>query len=173
MSVTPWIGLAASKFHDWKHRFGHVNEHNARVPRDHWLTDDEKERLASVRVVHTIEASQRTANPDPSPEEVALWRRRPPKEHPLVWEHRSGRRSLVLGATTAEVVGMGPEEGRAFLDDLLARATKPENVYRHEWSVGDVVIWDNRGVLHRALPYDSTSPRDMHRTTFAGDEPIQ
>ena len=79
----------------------------------------------------------------------------------------------MLGATTASVVGMGAEEGRAFLDDLLARATKPENVYRHEWSLGDVVIWDNRGVLHRALPYDPTSPRDMHRTTFAGDEPIQ
>ena len=139
---------------------------------DH-LTDDEKERLASVRVVHTIEASQRTAIPDPTPEQVANWRKRPPKEHPLVWEHRSGRRSLVLGATTASVVGMGAEEGRAFLDDLLARATKPENVYRHEWSLGDVVIWDNRGVLHRALPYDPTSPRDMHRTTFAGDEPIQ
>jgi alpha-ketoglutarate-dependent taurine dioxygenase len=46
-------------------------------------------------------------------------------------------------------------------------------VYHHEWKVGDVVVWDNRGVLHRALPYDPGSPRDMHRTTFAGDEPIQ
>lgn len=137
------------------------------------LTDGEKERLAGVRVVHTIEASQRLVNPDPSPEEVALWRRRPPKVHPLVWQHRSGRRSLVLGATTAEVVGMSPEDGRAFLDELLARATEPEHVYRHEWRVGDVVIWDNRGVLHRACPYDPASPRDMHRTTFAGDEPIQ
>ena len=51
--------------------------------------------------------------------------------------------------------------------------TTPDRVYRHEWQVGDVVIWDNRGVLHRACPYDPTSPRDMHRTTFAGDEPIQ
>ena len=68
---------------------------------------------------------------------------------------------------------MEPEEGRALLDDLLHRATGPDLVYRHEWQVGDLVIWDNRGVLHRALPYDPTSPRDMHRTTFAGDEPIQ
>jgi alpha-ketoglutarate-dependent taurine dioxygenase len=136
------------------------------------LTDDEKERFASVRVVHTIEASQRLSNDDPSPEELAVWRSRPAKEHPLVWHHRSGRRSLVLGATTDHVVGMDPEEGRALLDDLLARATTPESVYRHEWSVGDMVIWDNRGVLHRACPYDATSPRDMHRTTLAGDEPI-
>jgi alpha-ketoglutarate-dependent taurine dioxygenase len=136
------------------------------------LTDDEKERFASVRVVHTIEASQRLSNDDPSPEELGVWRSRPAKEHPLVWQHRSGRRSLVLGATTDHVVGMEPEEGRALLDDLLARATTPESVYRHEWSVGDMVIWDNRGVLHRACPYDATSPRDMHRTTLAGDEPI-
>jgi len=112
-------------------------------------------------------------NPNPSPEEREAWRRRPPREHPLVWTHRSGRRSLVLGATTDHVVGMEPETSRAMLDDLLARATAPDRVYRHRWRVGDVVIWDNRGVLHRALPYDATSPRDMHRTTFTGDEPIQ
>jgi alpha-ketoglutarate-dependent taurine dioxygenase len=137
------------------------------------LDDDEKERLASVRVVHTIEASQRLVNPDPSPDELALWRRRPPKEHPLVWQHRSGRRSLVLGATADHVVGLDPDESRALLDDLLDRATTPDLVYRHEWSLGDMVIWDNRGVLHRACRYDAASPRDMHRTTFAGDEPIQ
>jgi alpha-ketoglutarate-dependent taurine dioxygenase len=79
----------------------------------------------------------------------------------------------VLGATTERVEGMTLEEGRAYLDDLLARATRPDRVYRHEWMVGDLVIWDNRGVLHRALPYDASSPRDMHRTTIAGDEPIQ
>jgi alpha-ketoglutarate-dependent taurine dioxygenase len=137
------------------------------------LTDDEKDRLEGVRVVHTIEASQRLFNSDPTDEEVALWRRRPAKEHPLVWKHRSGRSSLVLGATTDHVVGMSPDEGRALLNDLLARATTPDRVYRHSWQVGDVVIWDNRGVLHRAAPYDPSSPRDMHRTTFAGDEPIQ
>jgi alpha-ketoglutarate-dependent taurine dioxygenase len=137
------------------------------------LSGEEQERLAAVRVVHTFEAAQRLTNDDPSPEELAWWRRRPAKEHPLVWRHRSGRRSLVLGATTDHVVGMGRDEGRALLDDLLARSTTPERVYRHEWQVGDVVIWDNRGVLHRALPYDPASPRDMHRTTFAGDEAIQ
>jgi alpha-ketoglutarate-dependent taurine dioxygenase len=137
------------------------------------LDPDEQQRLESIRVVHTIEASQRLHNPDPTPEEVEGWRRRPPKEHPLVWTHRSGRKSLVLGATTDHVVGMDRDEGRALLKDLLDRATTPDRVYRHEWSLGDVVIWDNRGVLHRACPYDPSSPRDMHRTTFAGDEPIQ
>jgi len=137
------------------------------------LTDEEKDRFASIRVVHTIEATQRLINPDPTPEEVAVWRQRPAKEHPLVWKHLSGRRSLVLGATTESVVGMDPAEGRAFLDGLLARATTPDRVYRHEWQVGDLVIWDNTGVLHRALPYDATSPRDMHRTTLYGKEAVQ
>jgi alpha-ketoglutarate-dependent taurine dioxygenase len=137
------------------------------------LTDEEQERFGSLRVVHTIEASQRLFNDDPSPEELALWRSRPSKEHPLVWTHESGRRSLVLGATTSHVVGMELDEGRALLDDLVARSTTPERIYRHEWSVGDMVIWDNRGVLHRACRYDPTSPRDMHRTTLSGDEVIQ
>jgi alpha-ketoglutarate-dependent taurine dioxygenase len=123
--------------------------------------------------VHTIEASQRSANPDPSPEQVAMWRSRPAKEHPLIWRHRSGRRSLVIGATADHVVGMDADESRALLDELLERATTPDRVHRHEWSVGDLVIWDNRGVLHRACRYDETSPRDMHRTTLSGDEAIQ
>ena len=49
----------------------------------------------------------------------------------------------------------------------------PERVYRHEWAVGDLVIWDNRGVLHRATRYDPSSARDMHRTTIAGNEAVQ
>ncbi len=137
------------------------------------LTDDEKARFELVRVVHTIEASQRTFTPDPTPQQLEAWRSRPAKVHPLVWTHRSGRKSLVLGATTDHIVGMAADESRALLDSLVARATTPDRVYRHSWHVGDLVIWDNRGVLHRACRYDPSSPRDMHRTTFAGDEPIQ
>jgi alpha-ketoglutarate-dependent taurine dioxygenase len=137
------------------------------------LSDDEKERFASLRVVHSLEASQRRVSPDPSPEEVARWRARPTHEHPLVWTHRSGRRSLVLGASADYVAGMDLAEGRALLVDLLDRATGAGKVYSHNWSVGDTVIWDNRGVLHRAAPYDPSSRREMLRTTVLGDEPIQ
>jgi alpha-ketoglutarate-dependent taurine dioxygenase len=98
---------------------------------------------------------------------------RKPSEHPLVWTHRDGRRSLVLGASTDQVVGMERDDGRALLDDLLQRSTSAARVYRHEWSVGDTVIWDNRGVLHRAAAYDADSPREMFRTTVLGDEPIE
>lgn len=137
------------------------------------LTESERIRLAPLRVVHSLEASQRPVTPDPTPEQLAAWRRRPAREHPLIWTHRSGRRSMVLGASTDHVVGMDPGESRALLDDLLGRCTAPERVYRHEWSVGDTVIWDNRGVIHRAAPYESGSPREMLRTTVLGDEPIR
>ncbi|MDZ7675444.1 MAG: TauD/TfdA family dioxygenase [Acidimicrobiales bacterium] len=137
------------------------------------LTDEEKERFDSIKVVHSIEAAQRRLDPDPAPELVEMWRKRPEKEQPLIWRHDDGRHSVVLGPTADHVVGMGQEEGDALLDDILERATSPERVYRHAWNVGDLVIWDNRGVLHRALPYPEDSPRDMHRTTLHGNEAIK
>lgn len=137
------------------------------------LSEPEKQRYGSLRVVHSLEASQRRVTPDPSPELLARWRSRRTHVHPLVWTHRSGRKSLVLGASADHIVGMDREEGQALLGELLHRATAPDKVYSHTWSVGDTVIWDNRGVLHRAAPYDPDSPREMLRTTVLGDEPIQ
>jgi alpha-ketoglutarate-dependent taurine dioxygenase len=137
------------------------------------LSDAEKERYGSLRVVHSLEASQRRVTPNPSPEVLARWRSRRTHEHPLVWTHRTGRKSLVLGASADYVVGMDLGEGRDLLAELLDRATVADKVYSHNWSLGDTVIWDNRGVLHRAAPYDPGSPREMLRTTVLGDEPIQ
>jgi alpha-ketoglutarate-dependent taurine dioxygenase len=137
------------------------------------LSDEEKERFASLRVVHSLEASQRRTFPDPTPEQVAKWRARPTKEHPLVWTHENGRKSLVMGSSADHVVGMDRDEGRRLLHDLIVRATQPDLVYRHEWSVGDTVIWDNHGLMHRAMPYAPDSKREMLRTTVLGTEKIQ
>jgi alpha-ketoglutarate-dependent taurine dioxygenase len=137
------------------------------------LREDEKERFEGLRVLHTFEASQRLVHPDPTPDELARWRERPDREHPLVWQHRSGRRSLVIGASADHVVGMDRDEGTALLGDLVARATAPERVYRHEWTPGDLILWDNTGVMHRVQPYEASSAREMHRTTMSGDEPIR
>jgi len=137
------------------------------------LSDEEKERYADLRVVHTFEAIQRLTYPDPTPEQLAEWASRKVREHPLVWEHETGRRSLVFGATASHVVGMDLDEGRALLADLQQRATTPDRVLRHAWSVGDMVIWDNRGLVHRACAFDRSQPRRMHRTTLVGDEAIK
>lgn len=137
------------------------------------LSVEEKERFASLRVLHSVGATLLQSNPDATAELRAEWIKMPRTEHPLVWTHRSGRKSLLLGATALSVVGMEFEEGRRFLRTLLDRSTTARHVYRHEWTVGDTVLWDNCGVLHRALPYDEKSPRDMHRTVLVGDELIQ
>ena len=79
----------------------------------------------------------------------------------------------MIGATADHVVGMERDDGQGAARRPAGRATAPERVYRHEWSVGDMVIWDNTGVMHRACPYDPASSREMHRTTMSGDEPIR
>lgn len=137
------------------------------------MTEDEKQQLADARVVFTYEASQRRVFDDPTDEQVASWRERPTVEHPLVWTHENGRKSLVLGSMHDHIVGMDVKEGRAILDDLLARATSEEHVYTHSWTVGDLVIWDNRGLYHRGRPFNQTSERRMHRSTLLGEEPIR
>lgn len=134
------------------------------------LPDDDKDRYRDLRVVHSFEAAQRLTTPDPTEDQLAYWRTRPAKEQPLAWKHESGRTSLVLGATVDHVVGMDPDEGRELIEKLEAWATDERFVYRHEWQVGDLVIWDNRGTMHRALPYTPDSERLMHRTTLVGDE---
>jgi alpha-ketoglutarate-dependent taurine dioxygenase len=136
------------------------------------LSVEERERFASLRVVHSQVGIQSLVYRDPTPEQLEEWRGRA-REHPLVWTHGAGRRSLVIGQTTDYVVGVEARDSRALLDDLLARATAPELVYRHAWSEGDTIMWDNRGVLHRVMPYPASSNREMHRTTLEGDEPIQ
>jgi alpha-ketoglutarate-dependent taurine dioxygenase len=128
--------------------------------------------LQRLRVVHSTAATQRQVFPNPTPEQKAAWARFPDKIHPLVWTHRSGRKSLVLGSSTSHIVGMKEHEGRALLDELLAWATQPKFVYRHEWSLGDLVMWDNTGAMHRVEAYPADSGRMMHRTTLVGEEAI-
>jgi len=136
------------------------------------LPDDDKAELETLQVLHSFAAAQLLANPDASDEERASWDRVPTQVHPLVWTHRNGRKSLLLGATAAEVVGWPAEKGRSLLDRLLEWSTQPEFVLRHHWRRGDLVVWDNTGMLHRALPFEPTSLRLMHRTTLVGEEAV-
>ena len=95
----------------------------------------------------------------------------PPVTHPVVRANPvNGQRSLFLGAHASHLVGLPVEEGRALLRELLEHVTLPRFRYRHEWTEGDLVIWDNRCVLHRATPYDSVRhQRLLQRTTVSGD----
>jgi alpha-ketoglutarate-dependent taurine dioxygenase len=136
------------------------------------LPETRKQELQKLRVVHTTEATQRDVFPNPTAEQKAAWSRFPDKIHPLVWTHRSGRKSLVLGSSCSHIVGMEKDQGRALLDELMAWATQARFVYRHQWTVGDLVIWDNTGCMHRVEAYPADSGRMMHRTTLVGEEAI-
>ncbi len=136
------------------------------------LPGQEKAAIENLRVVHSAERSQYYVRPEMSYEEIAFWQKSPAKTIPLVWTHRSGRKSLLLGATADYVVGKPVEESRALLARLRDWATQPQFVYRHEWQVGDLLIWSNTGTMHRALPYAFDSGRLMHRTILAGEEPL-
>jgi alpha-ketoglutarate-dependent taurine dioxygenase len=137
------------------------------------LPDADKELIADLRVVHSAERSQYYVTPEMSHDEIVFWQNSPTKSCPIVWTHQSGRKSLLLGATADYVIGMPVEESRALLARLRDWATQPQYVYRHEWQVGDLIIWDNTGTMHRAMPYAVDSGRLMHRTILAGEEPLQ
>ena len=137
------------------------------------LPEAEKQEIADLRVVHSAERSQYYVTPEMSYAEVAFWQKSANKACPLVWTHQSGRKSLLLGATSDYVLGVSVEESRALLARLRDWATQPQYVYRHEWQPGDLLIWDNTGTMHRVLPYAVDSGRLMHRTILAGEEPLQ
>ena len=136
------------------------------------LSDEDKALLENLKVVHMFETSQFYVKPEPSYEELKAWQEYQPNTLPLVWTHRSGRKSLVLGSTASHVVGMDKRESTALLVRLRDWATQPQFSYSHEWQLGDLVIWDNTGTMHRATEYPLDSGRLMYRTQIAGDEPF-
>jgi alpha-ketoglutarate-dependent taurine dioxygenase len=134
------------------------------------LPEDEKREIADLKVIHTIEASVRPVYGHPPQERLDRWRSMAPAmEHPLVWTHADGRKSLLLGTHADGVVGMPGPHGRALLCRLQQWAAQPDFVYRHNWKPGDLVIWNNQGLMHRVVPYTDTG-RVMHRTSIAGVE---
>ena len=129
-----------------------------------------RDRIDNLKVVHSVEVSMRRADIEPTEANVSFWRRFPDKTHNLVWTHKSGRKSLVIGCHASHVDGMEKHAGEKLLAELLDWTTQPQFVYRHEWTPGDLVIWDNTGVLHRVEPYPLDCGRMMHRTTLLGEE---
>lgn len=136
------------------------------------LPEDEQRWLETLKVVHTMQAALFPGKRDCTVEEFALWHSYPNRVHPLVWHHKSGRKSLVLSTSASQVVGMHPAESHDLLQRLMAHATQPQYVYRHEWRMGDLLMWDNTGTMHRVLPFDPSSGRELHRFTLNGEENI-
>lgn len=132
----------------------------------------EKAALKGVKVRHALEASQKLVHPQPTVAELNRWRSRPSRTHPLVWHHQHGGSSLLLGATSLYVHDMSPEDSSMMLCRLQEWATQDQYVYRHHWKIGDFLLWDNTGTMHRADTYALDSKRLMHRTTLHGEEAV-
>jgi taurine dioxygenase len=94
--------------------------------------------------------------------------------HPMVYTHPvTGRNALFLGRRLfAYIPGLEPEMSEALLDEIWAHATKPEFTWYQEWRVGDLILWDNRCVMHRRNEFDAAERRIMHRTQLAGTRPV-
>lgn len=136
------------------------------------LSEEDKQSLDSLRAVHALAATQLDVTPEPSYEQWCEWRAIGRKELPLVWAHKSGRKSLVIGNSAHAVLGMDPLDSEELLIRLRDFATQPEFTYSHEWEVGDLLLYDNTGTLHRATAYPLDCGRMLHRTKLEGDEPI-
>lgn len=138
------------------------------------LPQAKKDQLKSLHVAHCMAAVGKKMYSAPTEADFARWDAVfPETQHPLVWNQQSGKTSLLIGSTANRILDMSEADSTALLQELLDWATQSQFTYRHSWQKGDLVIFNNPGLLHRSLPYTEASGRVMHRATLKGYESIQ
>jgi alpha-ketoglutarate-dependent taurine dioxygenase len=131
------------------------------------LDDAMRERISGLCAYHSIVYSQAKAGFDST---LGYGMDEPPQLRPLVKVHPvTGRPALFIGRHAHAIPGLTTAESDELLSELLDDACLPPRVYRHHWEPGDVVVWDNRCVLHHACEWDLAEPRVMVHTRVAGD----
>lgn len=137
------------------------------------LSSEEQQRLAPLSAYHSLHYSQgRAGLAAKGKAAVTGYGLSVTKEplRPLVKTHaETGRKVLMVGRHAHDIPGLGADESVALLDHLSAFACQPPRTYHHLWSPGDVLVWDNRSLMHRACPWDLTEARVMWHTRLAGD----
>ena len=131
-----------------------------------------KARIAELRAVHNLDFSRtRRHGEDPMTEAQRL--ATPPVDHPIVRTHpETGHKCLYLGDHAEYIVGMPYAEGRALIEELNALAVHPDLTYEHRWKPRELIVWDNRCLMHRATSYDPfTQRRVVRRCTVLGEIP--
>lgn len=132
-----------------------------------------KARIAHLRAVHNLDFSRtRRHGEDLMTEEQK--KATPPVDHPIVRTHpETGRKCIYLGDHAETIVGLPYDEGRALIEELNALAVHPDLTYEHRWTPGQLLLWDNRCVLHKATPFDeATQGRVVRRCTVLGQVPV-
>ena len=139
------------------------------------LDDADRELIADLEAHHSLYYSMGRADLLPTPRNDGSYAMygyhdKEVSRRPLTKVHSvTGRTSLNIGRHAHDVVGMDPAESVALLDRLNATAAQPPRVYQHSWQPGEVVLWDNRCLMHRGIPWDMSEPRIMWHTRIAGD----
>ena len=138
------------------------------------LPPETRERVDPLRAVHNLDFS-RTRRHGDEPMTEAQRRQVPPVAHPVVRTHpETGRDCLFLGDHAETIEGMDHAAGRAFVDELNETAARTGTVYRHRWRPRQLVVWDNRCLMHRATGYDTARERRViRRCTVLGDAPFR
>ena len=137
------------------------------------LTPAWKARIAGLRAVHNLDFSRtRRHGEDPMTDEQR--RAKPPVDQPIVRTHpETGRKCIYLGDHAESIVGMPYAEGRALIEELNALAVHADLTYEHRWKPRELILWDNRCVMHRATAYDpATQGRVIRRCTVLGEVPV-
>jgi taurine dioxygenase len=136
------------------------------------LSPSWKKRIAGLRAVHNLDFSRsRRHGEDPLTDAQRL--ARPPVDHPIVRTHpQTGRKCLFLGDHAEYVLGLPYDEGRGLIEELNALAVHADLTYEHRWKARELLVWDNRCVMHRATPYDAAAQgRVIRRCTVLGETP--
>ena len=133
------------------------------------LPQDRQARLQEAIVTHSYANSRDQIHPElMTPQERAAL---PPVRWRMTWRNpANGRRALYVASHAYAIDGMGDNEAKALLAELIAEATRREVTYLHRWRPGDVVMWDNRATMHRGRPWPLSEPRVMVRTTIQARE---
>jgi alpha-ketoglutarate-dependent 2,4-dichlorophenoxyacetate dioxygenase len=126
------------------------------------LSPEMQRSLEGLLVEHSIYRSRELMGMKRSDFSEESLRARKPVQHPLIRTNpRTGWRSLYLASHASHVIGWPLEKGRQLLDELIAHATQPRFVYSHEWSLHQLVMWDDSWTMHRATPYEGSHPRHL------------
>lgn len=138
------------------------------------LPADLKRRIDGMECKHDASRNSTGGRRGDYPD-VASPKDAPGAVHPLVRTHPvTGRDALFLGRRlNAYIMGLELADSEALLDELWAHATQDALTWYQEWQVGDLVLWDNRCVMHRRNAFDGSQRRIMHRTQIAGDKPVR
>lgn len=137
------------------------------------LIPEWKKRIATLRAVHNLDFS-RTRRHGEEPMTDAQRSAVPPVDHPIVRTHPdTGRKCLFLGDHAEHIVGMDYNSGRALIEELNALAIHADLTYEHRWTPGELIVWDNRCLMHRATDYDPARQRRVvRRCTVLGEVPV-